>query len=275
MILKIYNENIEENVECKAYSSKNHFVTNKCLGVKNEETIGYVPLDYLSDEYDSSLRCNIDNDKEEYQICTSLPVNVINKYFPGGNLLIPLNSYEELYNLLVGLFGVFRVKMVDDGILFKAPSVISGFTKIFMTGLNVTVSFNDYRLATYYNGYSDKIIKKDNLQSRSMVVKMLPGHEYLFTFNDTFMSLGYNDELVKNFMIIGYDVERLNDQKGSYRPLLISENYFLYDKDRHCIYRVDKTSKKIVYVNFVKTNYLNKKNLAYNYYLLKTPIPFE
>lgn len=270
MIVKIYNENIGQYVDCKAYPSKNHFLIEKCLGVNDGNETGYVPLDYISDEYDSSVHCK--SDGNEYQVCTSLPVNVINKYFPGGNLLIPLNSYDELYNLFVGLFGEFRVSRIEKGIKFKAPSVISGFTKIFITGLNVSVDFNHYCLTTYNNGYSDKINRKDNLQSRSMVVKMIPGCEYLLTFDDTFKSLSYNDELVKNFMIIGYDVERLNDQKGNYRSLMVSENYFLYDKEEHCIYRVERYSKKTVYVNFIKNNYLDKKNLAYNYFLLKSPV---
>ena len=73
------------------------------------------------------------------------------------------------------MFGTFRVRIIDEGIIFKAPSTISGLTKIFITGLNVSVCFNDYNLTTYYNGYSDKIVKKDNLKSRSMVIKMIPG----------------------------------------------------------------------------------------------------
>lgn len=269
MILYIYNEKKDKYIACEAYSTKNHFVTDKCIACEVNGKIWYVPLDYLSDEYDSTLRAFID--KKDFQICTSLPVNVVNKYFTGGNLLIPLTSYETLYNLLVGLFGTFHVELNENGIMFKAPKKFSGITKLFLTGLNISVTLDDSTWTTTYNGFSDKIQIRDNLISRSMLVKLIPGYNYFISFKDSFKNQHYSDELVKNFIIIGYEVEKLEETAGSYNALFINDEYFLYDELNHKIDRIGQFSDKIRYINFIKNNYLKKDNMLYNYYLLERP----
>ena len=270
MIVHIYNEKINKYISCIAYSSKNHFVANKCLSLNIDGNTYYVPLDRLSDEYDSSLRALIENNK--YQICTSLPINVVNKYFPGGNLFIPLTSYQTLYKLFIGMFGEFHVKLKENGVLFKAPMTLSGLTKMFITGLNVSLTYNDTTWTTTYNGLSDKIYKKDNLLSRSMLVKFVPEKNYLISFNDSFKSLNYSNEIVKNFIIIGYEVEQLKETSGDYKRLILTDEYYLYDENKHVINKIGQYAEQMKYINFAKNNYLKKENTSYNYYLLQQPI---
>ena len=270
MLLYVYNEAIDQVIACQAYSTKNHFVTTKCLAIEKNERLWYVPLDYISDEYDSSLRTNIA--QGDYQICTSLPINVINKYMPGGNLLIPLTSYEILYKLLVGLFGTFHVTLSSEGVLFRAPSQYAGLTKIFVNGLNVTITLNDTTWSTAYNGISDKITRNDNLKSRCMVVKLIAGAEYLISFTDSFKTFQYEQELVKNFMIIGYDVEHCQEQNGSYRRLIVTDEYYLYNAQEHKIHKIGQFAEQIRYINFVKNFYMRKNKCVYNYYVLRAPL---
>ena len=269
MILYIYNERTDEYVACKAYETKNHFVSKKCLACEVNDNVWYIPLDKLSDEYDSSLRATIE--QNDYQICTSLPINVINKYFTGGNLLVPLTSYESLYNLFVGMFGTFHVKQCDNGIIFKAPQKFSGITKMFLTGLNISVTFQKSTWTTTYNGTSDKYELRDNLISRSMLLKLVPGHDYLISFDDFFHRYHYADELVKNFIIIGYEVEQLGETAGNYNQLFISDEYFLYNEENHCINKIGRFAKESKYIKFIKDNYLKKDNMLYNFYLLEKP----
>lgn len=269
MLVYIYNEFIDKYIACQAYSSKKHFIGSKCLVCEVDKEKYYIPLDKLSDEYDSSLRALIN--QGYYQICTSLPINIVNKYFPGGNLLIPLTSYQILYNLLAGMFGTFHVKKSENGVIFKAPTKLSGLTKLFLTGLNLSISYNDMIWQTTYNGLSDKLYKKDNLFSRSMLIKFIPGYEYLISFRNDFNSFHYSNELVYNFIILGYDVEQLEETSGDYNKLLITDEYYLYDSDKHVINKIGRYAEQNKYITFMKDNYLRKNNTLYNYYILQQP----
>jgi len=269
MKVYIYNELIDKYIACQAYTSKNHFVTDKCLACEINNQIYYVPLDELSDEYDSSLRALIE--KKDYQICTSLPVNVVNKYFPGGNLIIPLTTYQTLYKLLLGIFGEFHVKLTDEGVLFKAPQALSGITKMFLTGLNISLTYNGTTWLTAYDGLSDKLKKKDNFLSKSMLVKLVPENVYLISFSNSFKSLFYTDEIVKNFIIIGYEVEKLKETVGNYNRLISSDEYYMYDENKHAIDKIGQFADQIKYINFAKNCYMKKDTTSYNYFLLQQP----
>ena len=105
-----------------------------------------------------------------------------------------------------------------------------------------------------------------------MLVKFVPEKNYLISFNDSFKSLNYSNEIVKNFIIIGYEVEQLKETSGDYKRLILTDEYYLYDENKHVINKIGQYAEQMKYINFAKNNYLKKENTSYNYYLLQQPI---
>jgi hypothetical protein len=260
MILNIHNEYTNKDVEIQAYTSKKYFTENYCIAIQVGRNTYYIPLEEWN-EYDSSLRAYID---KTYQVNKSLPANIVNEYFPGGNLLIPM---EDFYNVYSGLLGEDYASIRGNKITIKTPPIISGLTKLFICGLNVTISYKNQKYTTYYNGLSNKPYKKNKLFSNIMVVKLLPGYTYELSYSDTYRTYSYSNELIKNFILIGYDVELLNEECWNYNSLYYHDNYHIY-KDNE-IQRIPKHTFYNQYVSFIKENYFDESHLIYNYYVLK------
>ena len=260
MILHIHNDLTNEDVDIQAYTSKKYFPEEYCIAIKVGRNTYYIPLEEWN-EYDSSLRAYID---KEYQVDKNLPVNIVNKYFPGGNLIIPLEDFYEIYT---GLLGKTYAEKQGNKIVFKAPPIISGLTKLFICGLNVSITYKGQNYTTYYNGLSNKPYKRDNLFSNIMVTKLIPGYTYELSYSNIFLNYSYHNELVKNFILIGYDVEMLNEESWNYNHLYINENYHIY-KDNY-IYKIPRHIAGHEYIQFIKDHYFDKNHLIYNYYVLK------
>jgi hypothetical protein len=249
MFLQIHNDFTNKDISIQVYTSRKYFPTEYSIAIKVGRNTYYVPLEEYN-EYDSSLRAFIE---KEYQISKSLPINIVNRYFPGGNLMIPL---DNLYETLLGLFGQYLVSKNDDKIIFKAPSRLSGLTKLFICGLNVKVSYDGINYITYYNGLSNKSHEKDRLMSNIMVIKLVPGYTYEISYADTFKTYSYTTELVKNFIIIGYDVEYLPEECSTYAPLYLNNNYHLCRDNK--IIRAAKNTEDYKYIQYIKNIILIK-----------------
>src|SRR5574344_85384 len=272
--LVIFNNFMVKTIKCLMYDNtigfpiKDVHLTFLCPDGKRR----YVPLNHVNSDFDSGVRCQ-DEFGNNFQICVGRQDNIINKYFPYGNILIPLNSYDYLYKTLVGVFGTARVKMGEnkDCVYFSPPSAASGITKMFIMGLNVRITTkDDVTLTTYKNGINDTSYGGDkHWTSNCMLIKFHSGEKFKIQFDDSYYGTSYAMNVpVKNSIVMGNTVEAMKEYSDNYINLISSTKWFLYNNVTNYINVADSTNQ---YVTWYKKKYLlytNSKH-TYNYFDLQ------
>lgn len=272
--LVLQNTFMNKIIKCKLYDDTQGFpIKNVHLSVLcSDGRTRYIPLNHVNEDFDSGARCS-DAFGNAFQICTGRQDNIINKYFPYGNMVIPLNTYDDLYTTLVGIFGTAHVTMGNDKkcVYFTPPSASAGITKMFLMGLNIRLTTDyDYELTTYDNGLNHTSFGGDNHWiAKAMLIKMNSHERFKIEFDDNYQGVTYqNDAPIKNAIVIGTTVEILSNQCNDYTPLIKNNKWFLYNVDTNYINIVDSSDKVIAYF---KRNYLQYKQSKdmYNYFDLQ------
>ena len=58
-----------------------------------------------------------------------------------------------------------------------------------------------------------------------MLIEFEPQYDYTISFTDEYKNEKYNNEKIKNCLIFGKDIEKLQPQSASYQSLLTTESY--------------------------------------------------
>jgi hypothetical protein len=272
--LVLYNKFMDKIIKCKMYDDTQGFpiqnvhLTMACSDGKHR----YIPLNHVNEDFDSGARCQ-DKFGHIFQICTGRQESIINKYFPFGNMIIPLDSYENLYTILVGIFGTAHVSMGEDkkSVYFSPPSARAGITKMFLMGLNIRVTTEyDYELTTYNNGLNHTSYGGDyHKVANAMLIKMNSREKFKIEFDDTYLGITYPaDAPVKNALVLGTTVEALNDVCDNYVALIHNDKWFIYNTETNYINIVDSTNKIVSYFKKNYLKYTNSKDM-YNYFDLQ------
>lgn len=266
-----YMEKWGKTVKCKMYDNTEGFpLQNAHLSCYcSDGKTRYVPLDRLDSDFDSGMRVT-DEYGNELQICVARQDNIINKYFPFGDILIPMTTYTELYAIFCGIFGRAHIKMASDGkgIYFTPPNPITGISQMFVIGLNIRIT-NKYgvELTTYNNGLQTTSFGGDqNWFANAMLIKFNKGETFKIEFNDEYYGTSYDSSaLVKNAIVFGMTTESLPRYSYSFEQLNRNYKWFLYDVKTNYIHCVDLTNKYINYFRSAYLSYINSRH-TYNYY---------
>lgn len=269
--LNFHIDKWDKTVKCKMYDNtegfplKNVHLSCYCSDGKTR----YVPMDRLDRDFDSGLRAK-DNFGNDFQICVARQENIINKYFPFGDILIPLTTYNDLYAIMCGIFGKAHVTMADDGsgLYFSPPNPTAGITQMFVIGLNIRIT-NMYgvELTTYDNGLQTTSFGGDkNWLANAMLIKFNNREKFKIEFANDYHGTSYDSSaVVKNALVFGTVTESLPKQSYSFEQLFRTYKWFLYDVKTNYIHCVELTN---TYINYFRRQYLDYTNSrhTYNYY---------
>lgn len=272
--INFYSEYMDKMIKCRLYDTPEGFpIKDVHLSVVcDDNKRRYCPLDHVNYDFDSGVRVN-DNYGNEYQISVARQENIINRYFPFGNIVIPLTTYDDLYTILTGIFGTARVKLGEnkDCIYFTPPSASSGITQFFAIGLNIRITnHKDATLTTYNNGLNRTSFGGDfHWTANSMLIKMNHRETFKLEFDNSYYGTSYAENApVKNAIVLGATIEALPRESSSYELLLRNNKWFLYDVRTNYIKVVDNHN---MYIDYFIKNYLDYPNTKhmYNYYDLQ------
>ena len=219
-------------VECVLFSGTDLFpYPNKYITVIVDATgqTKYIPLAPIgSSVYDSGMRYTDDNGVE-WQACSGIVSDIIHERFIADNYYVNMDSLDYVYDALRKIFDG-RITKDQHNIYLHAPSVSSGITKMFMIGLNIKISWmsknNKITLGTYENGINHTSYGGDEkYKSNAMLIEFEPQYDYTISFTDEYKNEKYNKEKIKNCLIFGKDIEKLQPQSASYQSLLTTESY--------------------------------------------------
>lgn len=272
--INFFSNYMNKVVKCRLYDDTKGFpLKDVHLSVLCEDNHRrFCPLDFVDNDFDSGVRCE-DNYGHQYQVCVARQENIINRYFPFGNLVIPLTTYEDLYVILAGIFGTARVKVGDDGksLYFTPPSPRSGITKLFAIGLNIRITnMKDATITTYNNGLNRTSFGGDtHWVANTMLVKFHRNETFKIEFDNSYRNTSYaEDALIKNALVIGTSIEALPNKSDSYELLLRNHKWFLFDIKRNYLKVVDDDNQ---YIHYFILNYLDYPHTkhTYNYFDLQ------
>lgn len=269
--LNLYSNKAQKVVRCKMYDSSEGFPLRNCYleALCKDGKRRFVPLDRVDSDFDSAMRVQ-DKYGNDYQICVERQENIINKYFSYGDLLIPLTNYDDLYHILVGIFGTARVKMADDasGVYFTPPDSVAGITKLLAVGLNIKIT-NIYGVTftTYNNGLNMTSYGGDeHWKAHAMLIKFHKRQTFKIQFKNDYYGTSYTaDAIVKNALVIGTIVESMSEQSSSYDMLIKNQRWYLFDVPTNYIHMTNNYNKIVSY--FIKQYLLYPHSgRMYNYY---------
>lgn len=277
--LFIYNKDTNSRTECVIFHSYNNFPDNtKCVKViLDDGTNGYLPLSEIGSDYDSGLRYTDDVSGKTYQICSSYVFNIVNEYFINDNYYINIKNYDFLYHALYNIFNS-RVQMGTNCVYFTTPQLECGITKMFCIGLNIRItapnengSFeNGVTITTYNNGLCDTSYDGDNkLKANALLVKLSPRTMYKIEFDNSYKKISYDDDnIAKNCIIFGKDVEKLSEYSHSYQTLVDTKEYFTTNDAYGMISSIDSSFSTYYEISAIKNMWLkyNHSTRVYNYY---------
>lgn len=257
---------MQQIVKCRLYDNTNDFpLENIYLScICNDNVKRYCPINKVNEDFDSGIRIQ-DIYGDIYQLCLAKQENINSKYFPNGDLLIPLTTIENLYDTFKSIFGTVRVKFLkeDNAIKFYPPKDISGISKIFAIGLNIKFTNEDNQnITTYANGLIETSTGgTNNFTAKSMLVKLINSQPVIISFKNNISTVSYNENaIVKNTLVIGKTVESLNEYADSYYPLVLANKWYLYEN--HIIKPINVHNPMLAYF---RSNYLLYKNSTYKY----------
>jgi len=266
-----YSNYMKKVIKCRLYDNTKYFPLKDVhmSVICDDGKRRYLPLDFIKHDFDSGVRVR-DKYGNELQVCVTRQDSIIDKYFKFGNMLIPLTTYNDLYTILTGVFGKAFVSVPEagNGVVFSPPSVISGITKMFICGLNVRItSMYGWNLTTYEHGLSRTSYGGDkHWMANTMLIKIKHREKFRIEFDNAYYGTSYiGNELVKNSIVIGHDVEGFREESASYNALLRNKKWFLYDIPTNTIDIVDNSNK---YIKYYRDKYLRYPNTIgmYNYY---------
>jgi hypothetical protein len=260
---------MDKEIRCRLYDKTTGFpLRGTHLSVLCEDNhIRYCPLDLLGSDFDSGVRCS-DQWGNQYQICMMRQENMINKFFPFGNMIIPLTTYNDLYIILTGIFGKARVQLGEDCIYFSPPSGASGLTKFLAIGLNIRIT-NCYghTLTTYNNGLVTTSYGGDyNWTAKAMLLKWKNKEKFKIEFENSYHGTSYlEDAIVRNVLVIGQSIEALKEESASMELLVNNHQWYLFNVKRN---EVNPVGDNNDYVKYFREHYLEypKNKRTYNYY---------
>jgi len=260
---------MNKDIKCRLYDKTVGFpLRGAHISVLCDDNhIRYLPIDLLGSDFDSGIRCS-DKWGNQYQICLMRQENMISKFFPFGNMIMPLTSYNDLYAILTGIFGKARVELGENCLYFSPPSAASGITKFMCVGLNIRITTcHGQELTTYNNGLNSTSYGGDyHWTANKMLLKMRNREKFKIEFDNSYHGTTYkSDALVKNFLIFGQTVEALKEESASMELLINNHRWYLFNVKKNEIKSVNEQNDDIKYV---RENYLEYSHspCTYNYY---------